>query len=312
MPTTILASRFNTLKGRVDRILGPCTETNTNSADYIFGYGQALGAGVDQTTNNDTIDALAYKLLYINIQKIRYHQIGTAAFSAQAYKVGDFITNASADKVEEAYINGLETLATNMENDKFLLHATQADLTFQGDSLGPPTWNGALSHIFTVTFTSAQERREFFNAGGLIRITPGMTYTGTQGKTLDWKSMLNAIGPVNYGCQSTIAPSGVGQSYGGIGHDYMTSSYQIGYQNVGGGVYNPNQYTIYIMELSDTVLQFKCEVNDPNYGFPDESVNARVLNTVQFYTPNGTAQIDGTSTITVQKSAPTYSLISNL
>ena len=66
------------------------------------------------------------------------------------------------------------------------------------------------------------------------------------------------------------------------------------------------------MELSDTVLQFKCEVNDPNYGFPDESVNARVLNTVQFYTPNGTAQIDGTSTITVQKSAPTYSLISNL
>ena len=96
---------------------------------------------------------------------------------------------------------------------------------------------GSLSHIFTVTFTSAQERREFFNAGGLIRIIPGMTYTGSQAKTLDWKAMLNAIGPVNYGCQSTIAPSGVGQSYGGIGHDFMTSSYQRGYYNMGGGVY---------------------------------------------------------------------------
>ena len=139
-----------------------------------------------------------------------------------------------------------------------------------------------------------------------------MSYTGTQAKTLDWKAMLNAIGPVNYGCQSTIAPSGVGQSYGGIGHDFMTSSYQIGYRNVGGGVYNPNQYTIYIMELSDTVLQFKCELSDPVYGNPDESIVARAVNTIQFYTPNGTAQIDGTTTITVQKSAPTYNLISNL
>lgn len=313
MPTTILASRFNNLKVRVDKILGPCLETNPNNAStYLFGYGQSLGAGVNQSSSNDTIDALAYKLLYINIQKIRYHQVGTAAFSAEAYKVGDFVTNASADKVEEAYINGLETLATNMENDKFLLHSTQADLTFQGDSTSAPTWNGSLSHIFTVTFTSAQERREFFNAGGLIRIIPGMTYTGSQAKTLDWKAMLNAIGPVNYGCQSTIAPSGVGQSYGGIGHDYMTSSYQRGYYNMGGGVYNPNEYTIFIMELSDTVLQFKCEFNDPAYGNPDESVVARAVNTVQFYTPNGTAQIDGTSTITVQKTAPTYSLISNL
>ena len=141
---------------------------------------------------------------------------------------------------------------------------------------------------------------------------PQMTYTGSQAKTLDWKGMLNAIGPVNFAAQSTIAPSGVGQSYGGIGHDYMSGTYQRGYYNNGGSVYYPNEYTIYILELNTSELQFKCEFNDPSYGQPDENVLASVVNTVTFITPNGTAQIDGTQTTTVAKTVPTYTLISDL
>ena len=313
MPNKVLASRFNTLKGRVDRLLGPCLETNTSTTNYTFGYGENTGAGTNVTPGSpNTIDASDYKLLYINIQKIRYHQVGTAAFTAQAYRVGDFVSNASADKVEEAYITGLENLATNMETDKFACHSTQADLIICDASSSATNWNGTLSHIFTVTFTSAQARREYFNSGGFIRFVPTMTYTGTQAKTLDWKNMLNSIGPINFGCQSTIAPSGVGQSYGGVGHDYMNSSYRRAYYNTGGGVYNPNEYTIYAMELSDSVLQFKCEFTDPSYGQPDENILASANNDTFFFVPNGSAQIDGTTTVTVSHPSPVSSTISPL
>ena len=73
---------------------------------------------------------------------------------------------------------------------------------------------------------------------------------------------------------------------------------------------NPNRYTIYAMELSDTVLQFKVELTDPSYGNPDENVLASVVNLVQFFRPNGTAIINGVNYTTVQRSTPTSSTIS--
>ena len=77
-------------------------------------------------------------------------------------------------------------------------------------------------------------------------------------------------------------------------------------------MYTPNRYTIYAMELSDSVLQFKCEFNDPSYGQPDESVLADVRNNTFFVRANGTAQIDGTQTVTVSVPQPTASTISGL
>jgi hypothetical protein len=124
--------------------------------------------------------------------------------------------------------------------------------------------------------------------------------------------MLASIGSVDFGCVGTYSSNGFGQEYGGIGHEIMTSSYQTAYFAQGGGVYNPNQYRIYAMELSDSVLQFKCEFNDPSYGQPDESVLADVRNDTFFVRANGTAQIDGTQTVTVSVPQPTSSTVSGL
>ena len=51
MPTKILASRFNSLRQRINRVLGPCLETNRNSGDYIFGYGETPSNYPAQTPN---------------------------------------------------------------------------------------------------------------------------------------------------------------------------------------------------------------------------------------------------------------------
>lgn len=315
MPNKVLASRFNALKARVDNILGTAEETNPSAANngYSYGYGQALGAGIDQSATNDLIDALQYKLLYINIIKIRYHQVGTTGFSPLDFVTGDFLTNlANTDKVEEAYISGLESLATNMETDRLSLHPSQSELTVCDNSNSTVgQWNGTLSHIFKVTFSSAQARREYFNSGGKIRFQPSMTYTGTQSKTLDWKNMLAAIGVVDFAFDSTTSSAGYGQSYSN-GHDNMTNSYTTVYYASGGGVYNPNRYQIYAMQLSDSVLQFKCEFQDPSYGQPDENVLADVSNDTTFVRANGLATIDGAQTVTVSVPEPFSTTVSGL
>jgi len=311
MPTRILASRFNNLKTTVDRLLGPCLETSKVSGNYTKGYGETPSSYLAQSNSgNDLIDAAAYQGLYLDIAKIKIHQVGAAAFTPLAYRVGDILNNANADKVEEAFVAGIESLATDITTNKFVCHSTQADLLAADSSTSASTWNGTLSHIVKVTFASAQERREYFNAGGTIRFSPSMSYSGTQAKTLDWKEMINEIGAVSFGCQGTTSSGGHGQDYGGMGHDYMTASYQRAYYNIGGGVYTPNQYTVYALELSDTVLQFKTEITDPSYGTPDETVLAAVNNVVQFFRPNGTAIINGTSHNTVIRSIPVAQTIS--
>jgi len=313
MPTKVLASRFNTLKARVDKILGSASETNRNTTNYTYGYGQYLGTGTDVVAlNPNTIDASDYKLLYINIQKIRYHQIGVDAFTTLAYQIGDFVTNSTADKVEEAYMAGLENLATSMESQRLLCHPSQAILQTCDDSTSASTWNGEISHIFKVNFSDAQARRQYFNAGGKIRFQPGMSYVGGQAKTLDWKQTLSEIGTVDFGCQATTVSSGIGQAYGGIGHDYMSSSYQRAYYNAGGGVYTPNQFTVYAMELDDKTLQFKVSFNDPSYGNPDENVLAPVTSSTLFFRPFGQAPIDGATNYTVFQSLPTSTSVSTL
>jgi hypothetical protein len=313
MPTKVLASRFNTLKARVDKILGPASETNRSTTNYTYGYGQYLGTGTDVVGGNpNTIDAVDYKLLYINIQKIRYHQVGVAAFTAQAYQIGDFVNNANADKVAEAYMAGLESLATNMETDRKICHPSQALLQACDASTSATSWNGEISHIFKVNFSDAQARRQYFNAGGTIRFQPNMSYSGSQAKTVDWKQTLTEIGTVDFGCQGTSVSSGIRQAYGGIGHDYMSAAYQTAYYNAGGGVYNPNRFTIYAMELDDKTLQFKVTFSDPSYGNPDETVLAAVTSDAIFFRPFGQAEIDGSTTYTVYQSLPTSTSVSTL
>ena len=66
------------------------------------------------------------------------------------------------------------------------------------------------------------------------------------------------------------------------------------------------------MELSDSVLQFKCEFSDPSYGQPDENVLADVLNSTLFVRANGLATIDGAQTTTVSVPEPFSTTVSGL
>ena len=189
MPETILAERYNALRTSVNLVLGI-----SSSGTPEYGYGQGFNTtsvigsrAANDIANADKVLAQDYEDLYIDMIRARSHQVGVGV-AIDEFVVGDYEANSpTADKIEEAYVLGLESLATNLETDKFLVNSNNLRLTSaplanssRPDSQG--TWNGTISHIFTMTFTTETERRHFFNAGGEIRLSASVDYSGSQAK----------------------------------------------------------------------------------------------------------------------------------
>ena len=313
MPTTtpIEATRYNTLRTLVNKILGPSTAATKN-----YGYGQAFnslavsGSRANPTlVNADTITAEQYEELYLDLIRTRIHQIGSAAVSVDPYVTGNYNTNLSnTDKVELAYTQALESLAATIETNRFLIHtSTQADVVNLTTSASAPivsirlngvsgNWNGVLTHIFQVKFATAFERQQFFNAGGEVRMSARVTYGGSNPKTVDWQTELSAMGVISFKANQTLSNNAVGTGYS-IGNFNLTNTYQLCYSKAGGAVYFRNDYTIWALAVNDTTVQIKVEFDDgqPNnttYGI-DEPVLGDLTSTVQLLQPSGSATING-------------------
>lgn len=304
--TPILASRYNNLRNSVNLVLG-----TSNALTPSYGYGQAFSTNsvvgtrsvVDPATA-DKVSAQDYEDLYIDLIRSRSHQVGVAV-AIDEFVIGDYETNtATADKIEEAYILGLESLATNIATDRFTVAPANLSInnlpTASSTRPSIPTWSTVISHIFTITFTNATERRHFFNAGGEIRISASVDYTGSQAKTVDWRSILNLMGTISFKAENTISNAGVGTG-SNIGNYDLTSSYQLIYSRTGGEVYANNEYRISAANSATndatSAITFKVEFID---GVPlpgktiDEAVLGTFNSTVQTATPDSQVTINGT------------------
>lgn len=310
MSVTILASRYNNLRNQVNLILG-----DSSVSSPTFGYGQPFSTNsvigsrsVANVINADKVSAQDYEDLYIDLIRTRSHQVGSSV-TINEFVIGDYETNtATADKIEEAYILGLESLATNIITNKFIVHPDNLTITNNPSASSTRsfatsgTWNGVLTHIFTMTFPSLANRRHFFNAGGQIRLGASVDYTGSDQKTVDWQLILNAMGTISFKAEETINNAGIGTG-SSIGNYDLTSTYQLIYSRTGGAVYANNRYNIYAAEsatVNDTsAIIFKVEFDDgvPNnatFGI-DEPVRGSFNSTVSVARPNSQVIINGTT-----------------
>ena len=304
MPTTILASRYNALRNSVNLVLG---ESFSGAPSY--GYGQSLSTTTkigDFATNPatvDTISALDYEELYIDLIRARSHQVG-AAVTIDEFVIGDYDTNTvDTDKVEEAYIIGLESLAANIETDRLLVDPNNLQLTAIPSASSTRlntqgTWNGTISHIFTMTFANETAKRHFFNAGGQIRLSASVDYSGSDAKAIDWQTILNSMGSTSFKYSETINNAGIG-SGSNIGYVDLTSSYQLIYSRTSSAVYANNEYRIYAANQGTSTIIFKVEFTDgpelsPTEYSTDEPVQGTFNSNVQVATPSSSVNINGT------------------
>ena len=330
--TPITATRYNALRTLVNKVLGVSSVSTPN-----YGYGETFNTSTvtgDYNLNlatTDKVTAQQYENLYIDLIRIRAHQLGTGAVSIDPFVIGDYDTNlSSTDKVELAYMQGLETLATDVETDRFLIDAAgQAQIINMDNGFGVPiqstrlnvgngAWNGTINHIFTASFDTAQKRRQFFNAGGQIRFSARVAYTGSQAKTVDWQTQIAAMGVTSFRAIDTINNNSVGTG-SSVGNYDLTGSYQLCYSKSGGASYARNDYRVFAQNVSDTTIRFKVEFNDnqPNdltWGI-DEPVYGDFTSTIEVLQPTGSVSVNGTvydTVIVPTNSLPTGSTSSNL
>jgi len=299
----ITASRYNLIQGRINTILG------TGSGQD--GYGQALASS--SVSVGAVITAVDMNKLYTDISAAHIHQQGAAPATIAQVVVGNVIAEQTSNDPDGG-IKGYadyEAAMSTVESNKFLIAAGQSTATANkaNSSLAGP-WNGTKTHEVLITFANANARRHFFNSGGEIRWTAGIT-GGSGAKTTDWSTMLSNMGTIKMGYTNTTATgTGTGSA---IGNYDLTTSYQEIFTKAGSGIYAENRYRVYAKAPSTSTIQVlaQFEDNDPTDddidtpGYPPTDEN--VLGTLTSYV--GELRATGSY---VSIASPTYANTSTL
>ncbi len=316
MPTTVFANRYNSLRDSVNLVL-----SQSNPATPTYGYGESFSTSgvvgtqsVAEPSTATKVTAQQYEDLYIDAIRCRAHQLGAANVTINDFVIGDYNTNLTdTDLIEESYIQGLETLVADILNDRFTAQAGNLRVSSipPVSSVRPESgniaWNGVLRHIFLIRFPNDLARRQIFNAGGEIRFSAAVAYTGSQAKTVDWQNILNTMNTNSFKATETVNNSGVGTN-SNIGNYDLNNAYQLVFSTSGGAVYFRNQYNIYAREYTgignESAIQFRVDFvdgapNDETYGI-DETVYGSFSSNIQCATPDGEVEINGTTYNTVE------------
>ena len=288
----ITASRINNLQSSIALILG------TGSGQS--GYGQTV-TSVPVNNTGDIVEAADMNAIYADILKARVHQVGPGDIGIAeviqnlnivAEDTSNFISDAGVTSIDpDGFKKGIEDFESLMNNviaDKALIDPTQAALEPGITSVRSSSWNGLVVHELQVTFSSADARRFFFNAGGEIRISANNTGASTP-KGLDWNQLCTQAGTIKFSSESTVSTTGGGTS---IGNYDLTSAFQNIYQKIGSGTYSAvyagNIYTVKARSDIDTRIIFRIEFNDVVFDNNiDNNVDGRLESVVQHYRANG-------------------------
>ena len=150
-------------------------------------YGNAISSS--QISGNPQITAAGLDNLRLDINKAYKHIMGSNSTIADV-AAGDIITN-------EIW-NDYKTTADYCETYKNTVHVSQYQVP-SSNITRTEAWNGLTNYQITFTWSTAAAAQYFFNAGGLIIISPyGLNSSGSS-KDDDWlNNILNAMPDLIY------------------------------------------------------------------------------------------------------------------
>ena len=276
----ITAARYNNAQARVAAIMGVGSTTE--------GYGQTLNSS--QVSTALTVTAAQVNALYADLVAGTIHQTGSTPTTIAEIVVGNSFADATSDNPDGAKkgFQDYEDLITIFEADpaRFAVAASQTTNGTGVTSTRTAAWNTDIAHVVRVDFTTADARRNYFNAGGTIKFEATLASAG-DAKSNDWASMLSNMGTIAMGYTATTS-TGTG-TVTSIGNFDLTSSNQVLFRKPGTGVYSANDYYVYAKANSATQLEFTLQFQEEAAGNPnfDEQVNGTLVNSVKFKRPSG-------------------------
>ena len=289
----ITAARINNLQSSIALILG--------NGSGQTGYGQTV-TSLPVNNTGDVVEAADMNAIYADILKARVHQVGVGDvgiaevvqnLNIVAEQTSNFINDQGESLTDpdgfKKGIEDFESLMTQVQTDKALIHPSQAAIEPGISSTRSSTWNGLIVHEVAVTFSSAAAKRFFFNTGGEIRLSANNTGASTP-KGLDWAQLCSQIGIIKFSAETTVSTSGGGGST--VGNYDLTTSFQNIYQKIGSGTYSAvyagNIYTVKARSDISTRIIFRIEFNDVVFdNNVDNNVDGRLESVVQHLRADG-------------------------
>jgi hypothetical protein len=229
------------------------------------GYGQSTT--VSNVAASGTVAASDWATLTTRLNSMTNHQSGTGTLATGFYTAGNVVT----------YWANVDTALSNIQTNKLSANTRG---TAVPTGLGNPaltnstTWQTSSTKEFSITFSSTDTIRYFFNAGGLITFYFTQATGGTT-KSTDWNTFYtNTIGTISFG-SNFCSRSGTGgdnlTQNTGTGFHNLTTTYQTLF-NIGStsatADYGLNSMTIEakvggaLYGASSNVLYFRCISTD--------------------------------------------------
>jgi hypothetical protein len=288
----ITEAEYTTLRSGINLVMGTPTGTGTGAA----GYNQTITA--PSVSPGDKITAAAWNALKADVDKAYTHQVGSAPSPALA-------TVNTDSGITKAIHDALETVVNFVKDagNRFALGSGQST-TVSASSKSKTNWNGTQTHDVTFTWASANAAKAFFNAGGKLTFTSSLSYTGSEAKTLDWRTMMDP-GTITMN-HVDVTKSGAGGSITASDgyYDLNTTEREIMNRN-GANPYSENRYKIFARAITNGVrirLQYQDnDVGDKTGTGPavDENVQGTLTSAMSYIRPTGS---------NVQVDAPTIAL----
>ncbi len=237
---TIGETEYTTLRSGINTVMG----TPAGSGDSSTGYNQTITA--PSVSVGTSITAAQWNALRGDIRKASAHQTNNAVA----------LTTVDNDTGITATIhNALETALATVTSNRFTMSNAQSTLTTAANPT-KTNWNGIQQHDLQFSWSSANAFKAFWNAGGTIKVSSSLSYTGGEAKTLDWKSMIDNAPDVSINYTSAYADGGgSGGTITNTGmYDLNTNGTEVQIYQAGGTTpYAENDYQIFIRYISNGI-----------------------------------------------------------
>jgi hypothetical protein len=194
---TIFANDYNTIYNSLAAIIGVGSGTS--------GYGDTITPSSVEA--DSSIAGSPWVTLKDEVLRARKHQIGAGtAYNTLASTFATLTTKLTTyGQIGIADINTFKTTVDTIVTNKDTAATSQLTKITGTTTSYTPSWNGAIAHTATVTFATATDARNFFNAGGYIvnelsgaSPSAGGTPPNSSAKDNDWLAILSSANNTSY------------------------------------------------------------------------------------------------------------------
>ena len=230
---TILALDYNAIREKVISVMG--------AGYYQRGYGQQITS--NESAPGHTITQEVWSDLRLDLVNILLHQTGSQPNVVVPVQ-GHVIRYG-----EEYPVTSYDTLIEQAIIDRFQIAPSRSLISAKESETHTGEWSDRAYCTATVTFSTSDEARWFFNAGGKIRFYSALTAETTTPTNVAWSNLLNSLGLVQFGAATPTETT----------YYELTDEYQVVTKYSSSGIYS-YEGSSYIQ------ISAKCNVPDNELG----------------------------------------------